>query len=121
MQERSGKERIDQLRQSLWEIASQFDMDLPDCLPILGIGLFSRGRHPGDDRYPVRPGDHEQQALAGDEDSTGAQLPLSALLARVLLAFAIEYERGQTCPWRAAPTCCASSTSKVCGCERCRA
>lgn len=40
-QERFGKDAIDQLRESLWAVASQVDVELPDCLPILGYGLFA--------------------------------------------------------------------------------
>jgi DNA-binding MarR family transcriptional regulator len=79
-QERFGKEEIGQLRESLWAMASQLDLELPDCLPILGYGLFSRGR------------DFERRASIPREDGTGSHLPLSALLSRVLLAFAIEFE-----------------------------
>jgi DNA-binding MarR family transcriptional regulator len=78
-QARFGSDEIGQLRQSLWTLASQIDVELPDCLPILGYGLFSRG--------PV----HERRTPAGRED--GIRLPLSALLSRVLLAFALEFER----------------------------
>lgn len=79
--ERFGHEEIDHLRGALWGVARQFDVDLPDCLPILGYGLYSRESH------------YERLVLAGDEDSIGAQLPLPALLSRVLLAFAIDFER----------------------------
>jgi hypothetical protein len=40
-QARFGKDAINQLRQSLWALISQIDVELPDCLPILGYGLFS--------------------------------------------------------------------------------
>src|SRR6476646_1153778 len=43
-QERFGKAEIDQLRESLWALIRQMDVELPDCLPILGPGLFSRVR-----------------------------------------------------------------------------
>jgi DNA-binding MarR family transcriptional regulator len=62
-------------------VTSQFDFELPDCLPILGYGLFSR--------VPVR----KRRASAPHEDVVGSDLPLSALLSRVLLAFALVYER----------------------------
>jgi DNA-binding MarR family transcriptional regulator len=80
-QERFGKEHIDQLRESLWAPISQFDVELPDCLPILGHGLFSRGP------------DHKGRAPAGGAGGIGSRLPLPALLSRALLAFAIEFER----------------------------
>jgi methyltransferase (TIGR00027 family) len=76
--ERFGAEPIGQLRRSLEAIAAQLDSGLPDCLPILGQVLFSRGPDPA---LPPRP-----------EPPDVATLPLSALLSRVLLAFALEYE-----------------------------
>jgi DNA-binding MarR family transcriptional regulator len=80
-QTRFGKAEIDQLRKSLCKLITQIDLDLPDCLPILGYGLFSQ--------VP----DHKRRAPAGREGSVGFDLPLSALLSQVLLAFAIEFER----------------------------
>lgn len=63
-----------QLRESLEAFVNQIDLDLPDCLPILGYGLFSRATP------------HKRTAPLG-------HLPLSALLSRALLAFALEFER----------------------------
>jgi DNA-binding MarR family transcriptional regulator len=76
-QQRFGKDEIAELRESLWAVARQLDLELPDCLSILGYGRFSK-----------RP-DYERWASARSEDSP---LPLPALLSRVLLAFAIEFE-----------------------------
>ena len=76
--ERFGVEPIGQLRSSLEAIAAGLDPGLPDCLPILGQVLFSRGPDPA---LPPRP-----------EPPDVATLPLSALLSRVLLAFALDYE-----------------------------
>jgi methyltransferase (TIGR00027 family) len=76
--ERFGAGPIGQLRRSLEAIAARLDPGLPDCLPILGPVLFSRGPDPA---LPPRP-----------EPPDVATLPLSALLSRVLLAFALEYE-----------------------------
>jgi hypothetical protein len=76
-QQRFGKDQIAELRESLWAVARQLDLELADCLLILGYGLFSQ-----------RP-DYERRASARSEDSP---LPLPALLSRVLLAFAIELE-----------------------------
>src|SRR5580704_17242326 len=75
---RFGAEPIGQLRRSLEAIAARLDPGLPDCLPILGQVLFSRGPDPA---LPPRP-----------EPPDVATLPLSALLPRVLLAFALDYE-----------------------------
>ncbi len=41
-QERFGRDKIYQLRESVTAVIRQFDFELPDCLPILGHGLFSR-------------------------------------------------------------------------------
>lgn len=75
--ERFGGNEIDHLRGALGTLDGRLDLDLPDCLPILGYGLFSRG--------PNQP----RRTPTGVTSS----LPLPALLSRVLLAFAIEYER----------------------------
>jgi DNA-binding MarR family transcriptional regulator len=74
-QERIGKQEIAQLRESLGSLISRVDVELPDCLPILGYGLFSK--------VPA------VARAAGDT----SRLPLSAFLSRCLLAFAIEFER----------------------------
>ncbi len=76
--ERFGGDQVDRLRESLTTVVSQLDPGLPDCLPILGAALLSRGPDPA-----LPP--------AGHVDPAG--LPLSALLSRVLLSFALEYER----------------------------
>jgi hypothetical protein len=83
-QERFGKDEIHSLRESLNVLISQIDTELPDCLPILGYGLFSRG--------PVKG----RRAQAHRDHGIGSHLPLSALLSRVLLAFAFEFERDST-------------------------
>jgi DNA-binding MarR family transcriptional regulator len=79
--ERFGTEEIQQLRESLLALATQLDVELPDCLPILGYGLFSKGP------------DQELQKEGRRGDGVGDHQPLSVLLSRVLLAFAIEFER----------------------------
>jgi len=90
---RFGEEEIEQLRQSLWGIASHVTYDLPDCLPILCYGLFTRGRQPGHERDLAQQGDHVRQAPATPTTADGSDLPLCALLYRVLLVFAVEFER----------------------------
>jgi len=82
---RFGKGEIEQLRESLCALISQMDVDLPDCLPILGYGLFSTEPDRGRRTRGAQPIERE----AG----SGSRLPLPALLSRVLLAFAIEFER----------------------------
>src|SRR5579862_624167 len=79
-QKRFGAEVMDRLRESLLSIDAHLDPALPDCMPILGYGLFSTPRVPKKSRSQpaVDPGARDQG--------------LPALLARVLLAFAIEFE-----------------------------
>jgi len=67
---RYSDSEIEHLRNSLID---RIDPDLPDCLPILGYGLFSNERSKGP-----------------RENSTGISLP--SLLSKVLLSFAIEFE-----------------------------
>ena len=74
---RVGKDTVDHLRRSLRAVASQLDPGLPDSLPILGYGLVNRVP-PAATEGPERP---------------AADLSLADLLSRVLLAFALEYER----------------------------
>ena len=78
-QDRFGSGQINRLRHSLPAIVAELDPGLPDCLPILRPGLLSRGPDPA---LPPRP-----------QDGDPAGLPLHALLSRVLLSFALDYER----------------------------
>ena len=81
--ERFGDADIAQLRELLWALIEKTGLDLPDCLPILGYGLFSDGPDP-------------KRAVAtgwATRERDGSHLPLSALLSRVLLVFALEFER----------------------------
>ena len=77
--QRLGADQLSRLRNPLTSMVSGLDRGLPDCLPILGAALLSQGPDP---RLPPRPDGTAPEAL-----------PLSALLSRVLLAFALEYER----------------------------
>jgi hypothetical protein len=77
--DRLGADQLSRLRDPLISMVSRLDPGLPDCLPILGAALLSQGP---DSRLPPRPDGTAPEAL-----------PLSALLSRVLLAFALEYER----------------------------
>ena len=77
--ERFGADQLGHLRDPLSDMVGLLDPGLPDCLPILGPALLSAGPDP---RLPPRP------------DGTAPEtMPLSALLSRVLLSFAVEYER----------------------------
>lgn len=81
--ERFGRGQVRLLRDSLENIVIQLDPRLPDCMPILGYGLRtvsqqkirSLNKPPSSDT-PVVPG----------------ELSLPALLAKVLLTLAIEFE-----------------------------
>ena len=61
--ERFGAAGIGGLRASLWALAAQAEAEVPDCLPILGPGLFSgrkqtyprRTPEAGPDPWPGRP------------------------------------------------------------------
>jgi DNA-binding MarR family transcriptional regulator len=77
---RFGEDTIDNLRHSLSVILSQIDVSLPDSLPIVGYGLFSK---PPEYKYSVRTA----KAVANP-----AGLSLPSLLSRALLWFAIEFE-----------------------------
>jgi len=77
--ERFGADRVAALRDPLTSMVGRLDPGLPECLPILHAALLSQGPDPA---LPPRP-DH----------TPPAELPLSVLLSRVLLSFAVEYER----------------------------
>jgi hypothetical protein len=74
------------LKDSLGVIAGRFGDDLPDCLPILGFGLSSIGKGSDGDRFSAVDFDAKTSSDVAD-------LPLWALLSRVLLAFATEYDQ----------------------------
>jgi DNA-binding MarR family transcriptional regulator len=78
--ERFGAAAVDRLRAALAARAARLEVELPDCLPILGYGLFS-------DRIVSQP-----RAEVADERAC-ASLTLSTLLSKALLAFAIAFER----------------------------
>ncbi|MGA2594635.1 MAG: MarR family winged helix-turn-helix transcriptional regulator [Bryobacteraceae bacterium] len=81
-QARFGEDQIGRLREALWAVASQIEVELPDCLPILGYGLFSN-----------KVQRSERRAPAGRGRDSASSLSLAALFSKVLLAFAIEFER----------------------------
>jgi DNA-binding MarR family transcriptional regulator len=84
-EQRFGADAIRELHDALRDVAAQIDVhlnthtgaDLPECMPILGYGLSNRLTE-----MPRTSG--APSAIAG--------LSLPALLARILLAFAIEFE-----------------------------
>jgi uncharacterized membrane protein len=83
--QRFGPAAFGQLRQTLIQIASQLDRGLPDCLPMVGYGLYSVPLKVKSKKGPQHSLDNEVS------DCTTLALP--ALVARVLLAWALEFER----------------------------
>lgn len=81
--DRYGAEKVKSLRTALWQVNQSFDVAYPDFLPILGYGLFTRGRGPGDER-PMPP---------LSDAPLPADAPLTALLCRLLCGFAYDFER----------------------------
>ena len=73
--ERFGERTIDALREGLGALAQGVGAELPDCLPILGYGLYSN------------------RICAGVANEPAARPNVAALLSKVLLAFALEFER----------------------------
>ena len=84
--DRLGTAAFDMLRAALVAVAEHLDPRLPDCLPILGYGLFTRRDRGGKD--PASP---VAATLPADAPAIG-DLPLWALLSRPLRAFAEQYE-----------------------------
>jgi DNA-binding MarR family transcriptional regulator len=82
--DRFDREAIGALRGALWDVADRFEVELPDTLPILAYGLRNRGPEPAVPRSP------------GREDPSRLSLP--ALLSRVLLSLAIDFERSSRLP-----------------------
>jgi DNA-binding MarR family transcriptional regulator len=79
-EKRFGKDVIKRLREMLSSLVEKLDDDLPDYLPILGYQLLSS--RPDIDRHARAPGVCPLTDYA-----------LPTLLAKVLLSFAIEFER----------------------------
>lgn len=78
---RFGFETIARLRAALTNVVAAVDRELPDYLPILGYGLAS---HDPDDARATAPPSAAR--------AVGSSRPLSALLSKVLLTLAIEFE-----------------------------
>jgi DNA-binding MarR family transcriptional regulator len=80
-QARFGTEDIERLRKALGALVGRIDVELPEYLPVLGYGLSAEvPQRKG--RVPVMQG-----------SSNVHDLHLVALLSKVLLAFAIHFER----------------------------
>jgi hypothetical protein len=82
--ERFQGDVIERLRTALVGLVSQLDPKLPDCMPIVGYGLFStreQGKAAG-----------KKSAEAAESPQKADSLELPALLARVLVGIATEFE-----------------------------
>jgi hypothetical protein len=75
-QDRFGADEVEELQQSLRAVLEQVEIDLPEYLPIVGSanGMTAEIAH----REPIGP---------------AVERPLSGLLAQVLLAYTLEFER----------------------------
>jgi DNA-binding MarR family transcriptional regulator len=90
-EERFGTEEVAELRKSLQQIVEQLDAELPDCMPILGYGLFSL-RSAKSKQKKAGKSRQKETEKEGTSREDVQQLTLAALLSRVLLAFAEEFE-----------------------------
>ena len=94
---RFGHDRVDTLRTSLAALAGQFEIELPYFLtgygpadPHLTGGTYVP-EQPGPPRIPAHG--QEWPVVLRDPQSNVSDLPLPALLSKVLAAFTIDYER----------------------------
>jgi hypothetical protein len=85
---RFGAGKLRDLRSALAQIAVQLEPGLPDCMPIVGYGLFG-GEREAKTSAKAKKADPPP---AESPDEIGA-LPLPALLARALVAITREFER----------------------------
>lgn len=91
---RFGAGNVAALTDSLQAINAQLDPALPDCLPILGYGLWSKPdrKRPAPDRRRPAPDSGSRQGPGPATEDVPRTADLAALLSRVLLALAIEFE-----------------------------
>ncbi len=80
---RFGGQAVDELRDALVELDRSLDQQLPDCLPILGHGLWCTDR---------RSGPSTAAGRSEDNPSNGGS-SLAVLLAHALLSFARAFEQ----------------------------
>src|SRR5579862_1029352 len=83
-QERFGNEAVGRLRERLTAVAARLDPELPDCLPILGFGLYSR--------LPERRPALDAAVVAGSTGVPAGRIALPSLMAKVLLSIALAFE-----------------------------
>lgn len=79
-EKRFGRDAIEELRSALRAFAAELPASLPNCMPILGFGLSMK----------AKPGKKSKAGVADPEPVE--ELMLVELLARPLVAFALEFE-----------------------------
>ena len=88
--ERYGDTPLRGLREALIPVAAEFDSELPDFLPVIHFKAGLLNLLPSDERVTTL---HRAPRPARSETAPDpTSLPLYALLSKVLLAFALEYE-----------------------------
>jgi len=80
-EKRFGWDEIESLRTALREVVVELPATLPDCMPILGFGLWTKQSE-----------DKRSTAEVAKPAEPIEELKLLDLLARVLVAFALEFE-----------------------------
>ena len=89
---RHGETPLRRLRETLVSMCPALDPELPDYLPVIrGKGGPLLNLLPGDERLPARW--RARRRARSETAAEPTSLPLYALLSKVLLAFALEYER----------------------------
>ena len=83
---RFGVEEVERVRGALAGVVGQLDSRLPDCLPILGYGLWTA-------RQEEKEQEQEESSTDEVDLRSGSNLTLATLLSRVLLTFAVDFER----------------------------
>jgi hypothetical protein len=91
--ERHGAGPIGGLTEALRVLAGPLGGGLPDCLPILGPGLYGRDAGPSVRRAHGRQPGEDGRAAEADAAADVSGLALPWLLSRVLLAGANEFEQ----------------------------
>lgn len=82
--QRFGVEPMEEMRAGLFGLVGQLPANMPDCMPILHYGLTTASQRPG--------GRVKSKSESAPVLETRRDLALPVLLARVLVAFAWEYE-----------------------------
>ncbi len=86
---RFGTDLIRRLSDALQQMDQKMALPLPDCLPILKYGLFTRVKVHRPDQSP----DHRSAHPPVHSPAHAPDPSLPALLSKILLAFALQYER----------------------------